>query len=136
MLAPSLDTMRVGLHLLAAAVWVGGQLVVAALLPTLRRAGDEVPRAAARAFSRVAWPAFAVLVATGIWNLVEVDLLDRPTAYQVTVFVKLLLVAAAAVAAVVHALGRTRRALAIGGALGGLASLGAFALGVVLQTGT
>lgn len=134
MLSPDLDTLRLGLHLLAAAIWVGGQIVVAALLPTLRRAGDDVPRAAARAFSRVAWPAFAVLVATGIWNLVEVDLLDRDTDYQVTVFVKLLLVAAAAIAALVHAAGRSRRAIAPGGALGGLASIGAFALGVLLRT--
>ena len=134
MLSPSLATVRLGLHVLAAAVWVGGQLVVLALLPTLRAAGAEVPRAAARAFSRVAWPAFAVLVATGIWNLAEVDLLDRSSDYQVTVFVKLLLVAAAAIAVVVHSVGRSRRALAVGGAVGLLASLGAFALGVLLRS--
>lgn len=134
MLTPDVDTLRLGLHLLAAAVWVGGQLVVLALLPTLRAAGSEVPRAAARAFSRVAWPAFGVVVATGVWNLVEVDLLDRSSEYQVTVFVKLLLVAAAAVAVLVHSAGRSRRALAVGGAAGLLASLGAFAFGVLLRS--
>lgn len=134
MLSPDRDTLRLGLHLLAAAVWVGGQLVVLALLPTLRKLGPEAPRQAARAFSRVAWPAFGVLVLTGVWNLAEVDLLDRSTDYQVTVFVKLLLVAAAAIAAVVHAAGRSRRALAIGGAVGLLASLGAFFLGVLLRS--
>jgi putative copper export protein len=135
-LAPDLDTVRLGLHLLAATVWVGGQLVLVALLPVLRRAGDDVPAAAARRFSRVAWPAFGVLVATGVWNLAEVDFLDAGSEYQATVFVKLLLVAVAAIAAVVHAAGRSRRALAIGGALGLLGSLGAFFLGVVLRTGS
>jgi len=63
------DELRLFLHLLAAAVWIGGQIVLAALVPALRAAGPDVPAAAARAFSRVAWPAFAVLLVTGAWNL-------------------------------------------------------------------
>jgi len=133
-LTPDVDTLRLGLHLLAASVWVGGQLVLGALLPVLRKAGPDVPRAAARTFSRVAWPAFAVLVATGIWNLAEVDFLDAGSDYQATVFAKLLLVAAAAIAVIVHSLGRSRTALAIGGAVGLLASLAAFVLGVLLRS--
>jgi len=39
MLAVSWDTIRVFLHVLAATIWVGGQLVLAALVPVLRRAG-------------------------------------------------------------------------------------------------
>lgn len=31
------------LHLLAAAVWVGGQIVLAALVPALRAAGPDRP---------------------------------------------------------------------------------------------
>ena len=134
MLSPDLDTVRLGLHLLAAAVWVGGQLVLGALLPVLRKAGPEVTRSAARTFARVAWPAFGVLVATGIWNLAEVDFLDAGSDYQATVLVKLLLVAAAAMAVIVHTVGTSRKALAIGGAVGLLASLGAFFLGVLLRT--
>ena len=67
MLAVSWDTIRLFLHVLAATVWVGGQLVLAALVPVLRRAG--VVTEAARRFNQVAWAAFAVLVATGIWNI-------------------------------------------------------------------
>jgi putative copper export protein len=63
------DELRLFAHLLAATIWVGGQLVLAALVPALRAAGPDVPGAAARAFSRVAWPAFAVLLLTGIWNI-------------------------------------------------------------------
>ena len=39
MLAVSWDTIRLFLHVLAATIWVGGQLVLAALAPVLRRAG-------------------------------------------------------------------------------------------------
>jgi hypothetical protein len=44
---------------------VGGQLTLAALVPVPRRLGVEIPRTAARQFNQVAWPAFAVLIATG-----------------------------------------------------------------------
>ena len=37
MLAVSWDTIRLFLHILAATIWVGGQLVLAALVPVLRR---------------------------------------------------------------------------------------------------
>jgi hypothetical protein len=62
MLAVSWDTVRLFLHVLAATIWVGGQLVLAALVPALRRFGAEVPRAAASRFNQVAWAAFAVLI--------------------------------------------------------------------------
>jgi putative copper export protein len=133
-LSPDLDTVRLGLHLLAAAIWVGGQLVLVALLPVLRRAGGDVPRAAARAWNRLAWPAFAVLVATGVWNLTEVALGDRDTDYQVTVLVKLLVVAVSGGAAAIHSLTRSRTVLAVTGAVGGVAALLAFGLGVLLRS--
>ena len=65
MLPVSWDTIRLFLHVLAATVWVGGQITLAALVPVLRRLGAELPRSAARAFNRVAWPAFGVLILTG-----------------------------------------------------------------------
>src|SRR5262249_9805079 len=72
MLAVSWDTIRVFLHVLAATVWVGGQITLAALVPVLRMSGADIPRAAARRFNQVAWPAFAVLIVTGIWNVIAV----------------------------------------------------------------
>ena len=66
MLPVSWDTVRLFLHVLAATVWVGGQLTLAAVVPVLRRFGAQVPRTAARRFNHVAWIAFAVLIATGI----------------------------------------------------------------------
>ena len=58
MIAVSWDTVRLFLHVLAATIWVGGQLTLAALVPALRGFGREVTREAARRFNLVAWPAF------------------------------------------------------------------------------
>ena len=136
MLSPSIDTLRLFLHVLAAAVWVGGQIVMVGLVPRLRRARAEIPRVAAQAFGVVAWPAFAVVVVTGFWSLVEVDVADTSTEYQVTLFLKILLAMASGGAAAVHTVGRSRLALALGGALGLLFGLGAMFLGYLLTTGT
>ena len=75
MLSPSLTTVRLFLHILAASVWVGGQIALAGVVPTVRKVSPEATKAVARAFARVAWPAFAVVVLTGIWNLSEVHAL-------------------------------------------------------------
>ena len=57
------------LHLVGAAVWLGGTITVGALVPALRRAGVERPQlqAMARQFGRVSWTAMAIAVATGAW---------------------------------------------------------------------
>src|SRR3954453_13168316 len=81
MLPVTADTVRLFLHVLAAAVWVGGQITLVAILPVLRGAGADVPRAAARSFGRIAWTAFAVLIVTGIWNIASADD-TNPHAYQ------------------------------------------------------
>ena len=39
------------LHILSASVWVGGQIVVAGLVPTVRGFGDDAPKALANAFN-------------------------------------------------------------------------------------
>lgn len=135
MLALDVDVWRVFLHVLAATVWVGGQLVLAGFLPTLRAAGDDTPRAAARAFNRIAWPAFAVLVATGVWNLVEIDVGDTSTEYQVTLGIKLLLVAASGIGAFAHANTASKVVLAVGGALSAVGGLVALLLGVAMSMG-
>jgi putative copper export protein len=135
-LSPTLDTFRLFLHVLAATVWVGGQIVLAGLVPSLRRSAAEATKVAARAYARVAWPAFAVLVVTGLWNIAEVDVADTTTQYQVTLFVKIGLAVLSGVAAAVHQIGTSKVALGVGGALGLLAALGAMFLGFVLRTGT
>ena len=133
MLPFTVDTLRLSLHVLAATVWVGGQITLAGLVPGLRKLGDDVPRTVARRFARIAWPAYAVLVLTGIWNLFALPVGDFGTRWQVTLMVKLLVVAAAGIAAAVHGAARSRGAVAAGGAVGGLASIAAVVLGIMLH---
>jgi len=134
-LAVHAATIRLFLHILAATVWVGGQITLAGLVPGLRAAYPDAPKTVARRFNnRLAWPAFAVLLITGIWNLTEVHVGDRSTAYQVTLFVKLVVVALSGLGAWAHATAKTRPALALWGSISGMAALGALFLGVLLAT--
>ena len=130
MLDVGLDDVRLFLHLLAATIWVGGQLVLAGLVHVLKAVSPDAPAAAARQFARIAWPAFAVLVVTGIWNIAAVG--DVGGDYRTTLTVKLVVVALSGVTAYLHARATTRRGLAIFGALTGLTALLALFLGVLL----
>jgi putative copper export protein len=124
------ETLRLFLHVLAATVWVGGQITLAALVPALRAAGADVPRAAANAFNRIAWPAFGVLLLTGIWNVVAEG--DKGPAYERTLMLKYTLVVASGVTAYVHARARSRRTMAVFGALTGLTAVAALLVGILL----
>lgn len=126
------SVVRLFLHLLAATVWVGGQLTLAALVPVLRRRVPEAPRVAAHQFDRVAWPAFGVLVVTGVWNIAAVDAVTSSD-YRNTLVLKLVVVALSGVSAYLHARSTSRRGLAVFGALTGLTALGALFLGVLLR---
>jgi putative copper export protein len=138
MLPADASTVRLFLHVLGATVWVGGQITLVVLVPAVRRAGGAEPtRAAARRFQLVAWPAFALLLVTGIWNLMAVHVGDASSRYVVTLFVKLVLVAVSGAGALAHTLFARERP-AVGGiaaAIGLLAALGALFLGIVLQNG-
>jgi putative copper export protein len=131
MLAVSWDTIRLFLHLLAATVWVGGQITLAALVPALRRLGSDVPRAAVRRFNQVAWPAFAVLIITGIWNIIAVWP-QVHGGYETTLVVKLIVVAISGAAAALHARTRSPAGLAVFGALTAISALAALFLGILL----
>ena len=133
MLPVSWDTIRLFLHVLAAAIWVGGQLVLAALVPVLRRFGADPVSAVARRFNQVAWTAFGVLIVTGIWNIVAVrSQISSSASYRTTLIVKLAVVVISGIAAALHVRSRTARSRAIFGALTGLSALAALFLGVLL----
>lgn len=133
MLATALDSIRLWLHVLGATVWVGGQLTLAALVPALRAAGPDVPKRAARAFNRVAWPAFGLLLVTGVWNVIAVNHDDHPNStYQAVLGAKMLVVAASGISAWQHTRATTTRGLAVWGAVTGLTALSSLYLGVLL----
>ncbi|HZI37656.1 MAG TPA: CopD family protein, partial [Acidimicrobiia bacterium] len=117
MLPVDLDTARLFLHVLAAAVWVGGQITLAGLVPSLRILGPDAPRTVARRFNRIAWPAFAVLFLTGLWNLSESRVGDQPSEWIATLLAKLTVVALSGVSAALHTKAATKQALAIWGGL-------------------
>jgi putative copper export protein len=134
MLPVTSTTIRLFLHVLGATVWVGGQVTLAGLVPGLRAVGPEATRAAARRFNLVAWPAFALLVVTGVWNIAE----EHPTfgtAYTTTLMVKIAVVAASGVTALIHAQAKSKPMLAVFGALSGITALTALFLGILLVTG-
>lgn len=132
MLPITWTTIRLFIHVLAATIWVGGQFTLAGLVPALRGIGDDAPRIVARRFNRIAWPAFGVLVVTGIWNVVAVDP-DIDSAYMRTLMVKIVVVALSGLSAFAHTQAKSKKALAIGGAVAGLSALAALFLGVSLR---
>ncbi len=134
MLPIHVDTIRIFLHVLAATVWVGGQITLAGLVPGLRALDADAPRAVARRFSAIAWPAFAVLVATGMWNLVAEDLGGASTEYQVTLVAKLAMVGLSGASAAVHSLTRSKPVLAVSGAIAGLAAIATLFFGLLLSS--
>lgn len=98
------------LHLLSGALWIGGiGLLVLIWTPALRRGGRPVRQAVARdvlpVFGRIALPAFAVVVATGVVSLItqlgRVDALWT-TAYGRVLLVKIALVGLIALVSAVH----------------------------------
>jgi len=149
-------TVRLFLHVLAATVWVGGQLTLGAIIPALRPAADDPdPEAAririrtvARRFQVVAWIAFAVLLVTGVWNLLALHVGDQSTEWLATLMAHLGCVAVSGIAAAVHILvaaprvraarddATRRKAAAFSGACEGVSVLFAVAalfLGVLLH---
>lgn len=124
------ETVRLFLHVLAATVWVGGQITLAALVPALRGTAEGVTKVAAQAFNRIAWPAFGVLVLTGVWNVVALG--DQDAAFQHTLLLKYALVVVSGVTAYAHQKATTSTGLAVFGALTGASALGALFVGVWL----
>jgi putative copper export protein len=131
-LASATTVVRLSLHVLAACVWIGGQLVVAGLMPTVKGLGEGAPQRVARAFGRLSWPAFWLLVATGVWNYAVVGAHDTTGSWNIAFMVKMAFVLIAGGTTFLH----TRaKSAALRGAYAGLATLAsivALVLGVAL----
>lgn len=128
---PLVDTIRISLHIVAVCVWVGGQVVLAALVPILREIGSDAPKRVAQRFGQVSWPFFGLAVVTGIWSLLEVPS-NATTGYHVTLGIKILLVLTSGGAAFVHTRTPSPAVRGATGGLGLLAALAALVLGVRL----
>ena len=131
-LAGALTIFRLTLHVLAATVWVGGQFVLAGLLPTIRGLGDGAPQKIARAFGRLSWPAYWLLVATGVWNYLAIAHGSATSSWNAVFGVKMVTVLVAGLGAYLHTKAATPRARGIYAGVGTLASIAALVLGVAL----
>jgi putative copper export protein len=131
-LTPGLDALRLFLHVTAAAIWVGGQFVMLGLVPTARTLGEEAPKKLARAFARLSWPAFAVLILTGGWNLMALHASTKSTAWSAVMGVKWLLVILAGLGAWLHGRAKTKGGVAAWGSISGTASILALLAGILL----
>ncbi|MBW4030165.1 MAG: hypothetical protein HIU57_05735 [Acidobacteria bacterium] len=131
-LASAPTVVRLSLHVLGASVWLGGQLVVAGLLPTLRSMGEDAPRKVAAAFARVSWPAFWLLVITGLWNYAAVHGASQSSAWNAVFLIKMLCVVAAGIGAYLHTRATTPRRRGVFAGVGALATVAAMVLGVAL----
>ncbi len=132
MLAPTVDAIRLTLHVLAATIWVGGQIVMAGLVGPARTIGGDAPKVLARAFARLAWPAYVVLLATGIWNISAVHASSKSSAWQAVLMAKVVVVLIAGVGAFLHQRATSKAQLAIWGSVGGTASVAALVMGILL----
>ena len=131
-LAPAITIVRLSLHVLAAAIWVGGQFALAGIVPTLRRLAPQSTTAVARRFALLAWPAFGVLLATGIWNMIAVHSGQQHGAWKTVLLIKIVVALLSGVAAALHQRSRSVKALAVWGSVSSLSAIVAVVLGVAL----
>jgi putative copper export protein len=131
-LASGVDTLRLTLHVLAASVWVGGQIVMMGLVGPARKLGNDAAKVLAAAFARLAWPAYAVVVITGFWNISTFQWSDQTTAWKMVLIAKVVVVAASGLGALLHSRATSKAALAVWGSVAGLASVAALAMGILL----
>ncbi len=131
-LTPGWTAIRVFLHVLAAAIWVGGQLVMVGLLPTARSLGSDASKSLARAFARLSWPAFIVLVLTGFWNLAALHAEPKASGWSAVMGVKFVLVILAGLGAWLHGRATSRAAMGVWGSIAGVASVLALLAGILL----
>jgi putative copper export protein len=124
----NLDVIRLTLHVLGATIWVGGQITLLALIGPLRRIAPAAIAPVARIFAWVSWPAFALLVATGVWLIAGAD--DQSDAYRTTLMVKMVFVVLSGVGAALHTFVKNPALRGFWAAVGLVGALCAVLLGV------
>ena len=106
--------------------------MLAGVVPKLRKTNPDALTNIAKGYASIAWPAMILIVFTGAWGLAAVNVANESTEYMVTFGIKMLLVASAVIATLIHSYGTSRLAKGLGGAIGLLATLFAAYCGVLL----
>jgi putative copper export protein len=131
-LAGGLSVLRLSLHVLAATVWVGGQFVLAGMLPTIRGLGEGAPQKMAQAFGRLSWPAYWLLIATGVWNFIAVGPANASSAWNAAFGIKMVCVVVAGLGTYLHTKAKAPKSRGVYAGVGTLASIAALVLGIAL----
>ncbi len=131
-LADSWTIVRLSLHVLGACVWVGGQLVLAGLVGTIRGIAPDAPGKVARAFGRLTWPAYWLLIVTGVWNVAALNHSRAAASWNVVFGIKMACVVLAGLGAFAHTRATSPRARGICAGVGMLGTLAAMVLGVAI----
>lgn len=130
-LANAWTIVRLSLHVLGACVWVGGQLVLAGLVVTLRGISYDAPGKVARAFARFTWPAYGLLIVTGVWSVTALG--SGASSNWNTVFgIKMFCVIVAGLGAFLHTRAASPKAKGVFAGVGMLGTIAAMVLGVAL----
>lgn len=135
MLRADWNTIRLALHIFAATVWVGGQVVMAGLVPAVRMLGPDERKAVINRFNVVAFGALVLAFFTGIWNVFHVGMADLPTEYHMTLGLKMVVVVLSGFGAAAHAFGRSKALMITGAAIGLIGGVAAVIIGVMLRGG-
>ena len=128
MLTIDLDVVVLTLHVLAATIWVGGQVVLLALVGPLRRTAPAGLAPAARTFAWVAWPAFAVLVLTG--GAMLSGAAAQSAAWKTTLLIKMAFVLLSGLGAALHTLLKNPALKGISAGVGLVSAVAVVLLGV------
>ncbi len=132
LLASGIDIVRLTLHVLAASIWVGGQITLAALVPSLRKEGKGVTKVAANAFARLSWPTYFILVITGLWNTTTFDMAKMSTAWKIVLGVKIVVFGIAGLSAYLHQRAKSPAANGIWGGITAISSVAVLVMGIAL----
>ncbi|MEZ5340351.1 MAG: hypothetical protein R2706_02580 [Acidimicrobiales bacterium] len=109
-------------------VWVGAAVLLACA--HARTLGPDAPKLIARAFEKIAWPAYGIAFFTGMWNLFEID---GAAPHSTPHLASRSRCSSSPVPALLHSRTPSRPMMAITGAPGGILALVILFLGILLE---
>ncbi len=131
-LADSLTILRLSLHVFAATIWVGGQFVILGLLAMGGPLVKARPKRSLGPLVRLSWPAFWLLVVTGVWNYLAINHANAASSWNAVFGIKMLCVVIAGLGTFLHTKAKDPKRRGMFAGIGALGSILALVLGVAL----
>ena len=134
MLPVTWNTTRLFLHVLAATVWVGGQIALAGMVPGARKIDPGSAQGVGAAVQHDRLARVRRAVRDGVVEPRRgVEVPPAQHRWGITLFVKLLVVALSGVSAFAHQRSKGTLGLAVWGSLTGASAIGAVWVGIMLH---